>query len=451
MSTVNQFWFLHKSESKSIQILLPAFCSLIMFVASIFPWLTDPLGKVYSAWSIPVDMGWGGVRVFSYGFCCFCCAVYAMLIALASWRDFPGSRTIRHRYITAGVLCLVPPLLFTLQYTYSNIYLSDVLAQHKLQSMLIIEHFGYDGQRDLIALKPFSVDISTVNYRMALFIDQLGLGYLLPSISAYLFFDYKRFIIVTDFPIRQENKNKKILYGIIFCVILLLLRSPVGLGCEYQARVLLAQGDYRSALQWLNIARFFNPSLNLVEYYHEEIGQALYYLNSKQQTDESRAYLAESYRMQNDYLDAYEELLGSWRSANTPPWMINEFDLTLQGLAEYTHPLRGPLLKRPINDDTALPWIQLLLTIDPNNEYAHYIAGRIAYDLDNYNESIQQMSIVINMSKDNDVLSSAYTYIGLSEIGLGNEIQGRETLFTAIKFDKSYHNNTAREELSGLR
>ena len=104
-----------------------------------------------------------------------------------------------------------------------------------------------------------------------------------------------------------------------------------------------------------------------------------------------------------------------------------------------------------MNDNTSLPWVQLLTQVDDSNVYGHYLTGRIDYGFHNFNACIPQMAAMLRISSDTNQQSSAYTYMGLSEIGLGNEAEGRELLFKAVELDPSYRNNTAREELSGLR
>ena len=61
------------------------------------------------------------------------------------------------------------------------------------------------------------------------------------------------------------------------------------------------------------------------------------------------------------------------------------------------------------------------------------------------------MLSVIALSSDPDIRSSAYTYLALSSESEGNYVQARDYLFKAQDFDPAYRNNTAREEISGLR
>ncbi len=102
-------------------------------------------------------------------------------------------------------------------------------------------------------------------------------------------------------------------------------------------------------------------------------------------------------------------------------------------------------------DDKALPQLQYLLQIDPANVYAHYTIGRIEYNEHDYIDCTRQMWLVNQLSMNQEIQSSAYTYIGLSEAGQGDYTDSRLFLFKAVALDPHYYNNTAREELSGLR
>lgn len=455
MSVSGQLWFLQQKDSTIKRIAIPSIAACAMLGSSFLPWLRDPLGQVSTAWRLPVDIGWQvRLGVFSYGLLCLTCAAFAAGVACANWREFKGSAYFLHKYRLAGLLCLAPLLLLALQYLCADVRDIDVLAQHKIQALLISDHFGYGAASDLVVIKPFELDVSLLSGRAMLLLDQLGLGATLPLISAWLLIDYKRFITIPKTPLSAATRERKrgwLWFSLSALFAVLLLRAPIGMTCEYEAKVQLASGKYAQALGWLDAARLFNPALEQVAYYHRERGLALYFLHPGQITDESSLYLASTYRAQNDYLNAYSQLLGSWQSGRSAPWVASEMSITLEGLAEYTHPLRGPLVKRPLNDDTALPWAQILVQVDASNTFGHYVIGRITYDLHSYNTSISQMTMVVQQSSNADIQSSAVTYIGLSEIGLGNESQGRGLLFKAVSLDPHSRNNTAREELSGLR
>ncbi|GAC1389800.1 MAG: hypothetical protein NVS4B11_11950 [Ktedonobacteraceae bacterium] len=228
-------------------------------------------------------------------------------------------------------------------------------------------------------------------------------------------------------------------------------RAPLALICQYQAKAALSTGNYGKALEWLASAQFLNPALTQVYYYHVERGEALYFLNPQQETDDSHAYIAFAYKQRGDNLDAYQQLLAVWRAHNTTSWIVNEMGYSLEGLSEFSNPLKGISARRPINDDSALPWLQLLLQVEPSNIYGHYVEGRIQYDLHNDSDCEQQMSTIIQNNANPDIESSAYTYMALGYAGEGNLLEERILLRKAVSLDPSYVNNTAREELSGLR
>jgi tetratricopeptide (TPR) repeat protein len=292
-----------------------------------------------------------------------------------------------------------------------------------------------------------------------LLVDQISFGLVLPCLSAWMLIYYRPFSTLPPSAadskaIRLQKVHKRIWLTSIAILILVLLivlgRTPAAMVCDYQARESLAAGDYAQALRWLDTALVLNPALDQVVYYHEERGQALYYLHPDQQSDDSRVYLASTYRKQGDNLDAYQQLLEAWSSHHTPSWGVDAMSITLEKLAEFSQPLNSPPTQRPQNDDTALAWLQLLTQVDPSNVYGQYVVGRIQYDLHNYTACTTQMIMVIQLSPDANVQSSAYTYIALSDAGLGNDAEARKLLFKAIELDRSYRNNTAREELSGL-
>lgn len=103
------------------------------------------------------------------------------------------------------------------------------------------------------------------------------------------------------------------------------------------------------------------------------------------------------------------------------------------------------------NDEIALSWLQVLAYADPSNIYSRYMMGRIDFDLGNYEASAAQMAQVLARTSSADIRSSAYTYMALSDAGRGDYIDERLLLLQAVILDPSYWNNTAREELSGLR
>src|SRR2546421_1404517 len=348
MSVSKQFWFLRRTDSRLQQIIIPLVAAGLMLCSSGLPWLNDPLGKRYSAWSLPVDIGWQfHPGLFNYGLLCVCCAVYASIVAGVNWRPFKGCSYFRHKYVPAALLCLIPIIIFLLQYLFIDVHTIDLLTQHKIQAKLISDHLGYGIPRELIPIRPFYLDTSTVEGRAAFLVDQVAPGIFLPLISGAILLDYRRHFTMPARSSTSGSKSSRLLLLLTAAIgVVLLFRGPAGLVCAYEAKASLSSGQYAQALDWLDAAKSLNPNLDQVAYYHRERGEALYYLNPDRLVADSHIYLAYAYRVQGDYLDSYIELLGVWQSERKTPWVVSEMSITLEGLAEFTHPLRGPLVRR---------------------------------------------------------------------------------------------------------
>jgi hypothetical protein len=438
-----------------------------MLAASFLPWLNDPLGEVYSAWHLPVDIGWQFQSgLLNYGLLCTGCALYAFFIAYSRWQRYrePScasrwrtfSRALSNSMVPAGLLCLFPVVLFLEQYLFVDVHDMDVLAQHTVQLLLIRQHLGYNVADQLIALQPFAVSSSTLLRRLEILVNQASGGIVLPCISSLIALDYTYFFALPSEVIAEKRRRNKQIAAFVAGLLIVLVifgRAPLAMACEYQAKEALVAGNYTVALQWLDAARALNPALDQVPYYHRERGQAWYYLHPGDANDDSHVYLAATYREQQNYLDAYQELLAVWhvQPQNAPAWLIAEMSTTLEQLAEFTQKGNAttPVLQANLSSD-ALPWLQMLSQVDSANVYSHYVMGRIAYDQHSYDACIAQMNSIVHSNYSPDVRSAAYTYIALSLIGQGNSTEARKVLFEAVALDPYYHNNTAREELSGL-
>lgn len=458
MVATRQLWFLQRTQQvKPTQSIAPVLAGVLMLAASVLPWLSDPLGTNYSAWAIAIDVGWQFHTILlSYGLLCTCIALYAFLVAYAQWRPFAGSSVLVQRRTQSGLLCLLPIALFFMQYLYMDVQGITTLGNHLVQFLLIKQHFGYGISPMRVGIKPFFLDTSTLMGRFQVLINLVSLGVLVPGISAWLLIDRKRLFMVLpqqrDKATRRSMTHRKrfIVMGGSLLLLLMLGRPAVALCCDYMAKAQLASGNYTLALQWLDVARFFNPSLEQTASYHIERGEALYF-SSKREDDESHSYLAAVYSEQKDYLDAYSQIVAVWQTHKTTPWAIDEMSFTLEHLSEYEKPLYGLQLQRIQDNDNASTWIQLLQQVDPTNIYAHYMNARVQYERHDYSSSMKEMAIVLQLSSNTDIQSSAYTYIALSDEGLGDYIQSRVYLFKAVALDPNFRNDTAREELSGLR
>ncbi len=458
MVGLRQAQFIHR-EWFHLRSSIPIGVGVLMLFTSLLPWMKDPLGDAYNAWNLPLEFGWWVglptvlAHLLNYGLLCTLCAAYAMLVGYAAIKPFRWHTYFSNKYILSAFVCIVPLLIFCVQYLLVDMGFMAQLAQRETQLLLIEHHFGYHSAAQRITINPLTLDISSIQERLVLLFDQASFGLIGPCLSCWLLLEYHR---------RYALPQAKLLRGtyrpswrvIVSSVAVLLFfgRAPFGMFCESQANGALAAGNYAPALQWLNAAQLFNPLLNDVAFFHRERGQALYFLhNDDEQNDDARVYLAADYRNQGNLFDAYQQLLISWKTNRTLSWVNEDLAITLEMLAESKKPLKVQPHVALDTEEAALQWLQILSEVDTSNVYSRYSTGRINYELQDYTGCTIQMQHVLAMSTNSEIQSSSYTYVGLSEEGLGYYALSRELLLRAVKLDPDYRNNVAREELSGLR
>jgi tetratricopeptide (TPR) repeat protein len=438
---------------------VPGLVSFIMLCTSFMPWLHDPLGDVYFAWVLPVDIGWQfHTLFFNYGLLCDGCAVYVFFVTyshLMRAKKPADAWDLTRGYTSAALLCMIPFLLFLLQYLVADVHDMDVLAQHAIQAVLIYRHFGYRVSTQLIVLNPFNISTATFAGRFELLTDYIAPGPFVSLAGSCILIGARRVYATSQAPHLPAAQGRSgsawfLILPFVLFMVLVAGRSSAAMVCEYAARVSLSTGDNATALRWLGTALVLNPALDQVPYYHIERGQAYYFLNPDTQNDDSRIYLAFVYREQGDDLDALQEDIAAWRAHPTTPWIIDELSITLTRMAEFTQKPGGPPVQRASTDIAAMTWLQMLLQADSSNVYSRYVMGRFEYYLHGYGQCMALMKDVIQLSNDSDIQSSAYTYIGLSVESEGDIADARKILLKAEALDPEYHNNTAREELSGL-
>ncbi len=435
--------------------IVPMLTGIFMLIASVVPWLNDPFGPRYNAWQLPIYLGWfPRIAILNYGVLCVCCAVLLFLIGYAHYRPFRGSQYFLRRHIEAGVICLVPLVLFFAQYLLIDMQSINQLAQHKIQMLLIIGHYNYRVGAQTVVIKPFVLNIALVGDRFSLLVNQLSFGMLLPCVCSVLLLSYKRSLGSTKISVRS-----KVIWSIGTLVFILLVgRATLGVACQKLAEQSLDMGNYSDALTWLDRAVKLNPTLDTVTFYHVDRGAALYFLHPNRLNADSHVYLASMYIGRKNFVQAYQQMSPLVSSqGNVASWVNDEMSFTLEELVENSGPLkqRDPSLGNPLlgnaNDDATLQWLQPLASLYPNNLYAIYMLGRVHYELRNYSLCLIQMHAITHLSSDTDLLSSAYTYVALSDIEQGNYALGRAELLTAIQLDPNYRNTSAREEMSGIR
>ncbi len=464
----NRRWSIYRSWA-AYRVIMPGIAGSIMLITSFMPWLVYPTGERLSAWQLPVDIGWQlHSALFNYGVLCLGCACSIFFITCLAWQTLLHSErkveTLAGSFITArplakymsvaAFLCLLPSLLFLLQYLFIDMQSIATLMRGELQLLLVKTHLGYGVADQFFPIQSLAFHPLNFVERLGLLLDHTNIGLFLPLVSIVILLS-ERILQPRGRDSMDHAKRGRLRFTLIlslsFLAIIVLGRGPTALLCTYQAEHLLSAGDYTAVLHWLNIAQALNPSLDQLGAYHIERGQAEYFLHPQQSNLESQAYLAAYYRQQNDLLSSYQELIEARQQYPNTPWLTDEISLSLERLAELSTPLKGQRVELMENDTPALPWLYQLEQIDPTNIYARYTIGRILYDIHDYSGSEVQMRSVLALNTLNDVQSSAYTYMALSKIGLGEYVVGREYLFKAQNLDPEYRNNTARQNISGLR
>lgn len=476
------------------RVIVPLLAGVVVLVAGFLPWVVEPLQSPVSAWQIPVDAGWQ-IRfgIINYGLLCLLCALYLFIIAYWAWKWViaPGSyrvssSSLARSCLVAACLCCIPVGLWVWQYLVVDLGSIVQLMRQETQYLLATQHFDdYTVVSPLIPItNPLAFDPLSLSGRFILLVDQLGTGPFLPLCSAVLLVVARKLFIDSiaraDFsypvfptsagtdlsrpPLHIPNDStdainrslrSRFVKVIGFVIILLLVfvfgRAPLALVCNYQAQHALYAGDYVGAYRWFGYASELNPDFELLSSYHIARGQAWYFLHPLQDSIDGRAYLASAYLEQKDYLSAYQELKRAWQSGDHAPWLADEMSTILTQLAIVSLPPTYVTLQRPAKDSAALFWLNQLLDVDPHNVFGLYMVGRIQYDLHNYSQSEEAMRRVIALSQSENIQSAAYTYLALSSDGQGDYVDARALLLQAVSLDPKYRNNTAREELSGLR
>ncbi len=437
---------------------IPIGAGVLMLLTSFLPWMKDPLGDAYSAWNLPLELGWwvglpaALTRLLNYGLLCTLCAAYAMLVGYAAIKPFRWHVYFTNKHTLSALVCISPVLIFCVQYLLVDMPFVAHLAQRETQLLLMQHHFGYQSATQRIVISPLGLDISSLQQRFTLLFDQASFGLLGPCLSCWLLVEYqRRYALPQPRPLNGTYRKWPVVVSVL-ALLLFFGRAPFGMFCESQADGALNAGNYVPALQWLNAAQLFNPLLNDVAFFHRERGQALYFLhNNDEQNDDTHVYLAAAYRNQGNLFDAYQQLLTLWKTHRTVLWANEDLTITLEMLIESKKPLKVQPHIALNSEEAALQWLQILNEVDASNVYSRYSTGRINYELQDYKGCTIQMQHILTMSTNPEIQSSGYTYVGLSEERLGYYALSRDLLLRAVKLDSSYRNNVAREELSGLR
>ena len=402
---------------------------------------------------------------------------------------------------------LLTPLLFLFQALFVDMRLITTLAAQENDHLLIALHLGYKIAPQHFKLIPFEVQTATPLDRLTLLAQSAGVG-IVAALLVGLPCLYGLYLVWrAEWSARratqrletqalgaasaddQDNASDEqgassrgwapvdgrarwrvaLVIAALVVAVALVGRAPVGVFCEYLGTVSIESGDYTSALNWLSAAQTLDPSLTDLPDFHQQRGEALYESGSRSGMDVG-LYLAAQYRTLGALDQAWQQDQALYARYPGTPVVIQDITLTLEAEAEvntrvpYTYdtnttpqPLRQDALQ-PIGNanatatavDQALPWLNRLLALAPNNVYGHYLRGRIFLTTHTYDAGASDFQSVIALTRDKDMLSAAYTYLAFCRAGQGDWVSERALLYHAVELDHGYYNNTAREALSGL-
>src|SRR5579875_1315904 len=412
------------------------------------------------------------------------------------------------------LIALAPVALFLFQMLFVDMRLLETLAKQENDYLLIALHLGYSLDSQRFKMIPFLITVGTPQDRMVMLLQLAGFGpelallAVLPSlVGVYLAWraahDERRMWLaqalkgangaaldddidesedadaLEDIADSLETTTDRqrlmwrwrvaLIAAAVLVGLIIFGRAPAGLLFEYLGSQSFASGDYVGALNWYSSAQTLTPTLDDSLAFHTMRGEAQYELGQRSGMDVD-LYLSDQYRLLGSLDQAWQVDQTLYALYPHTPVVIHEMMLTVEAQAElntrvpYTNgsdaspaPLRQDAL-HTIHDanksvtavDQALPWLNELFTLDPNNVYAHYLRGRIYLAARAYSLAASDFQSVVFLSHDDDMLSAAYTYLAFCDAGQGDLVHERLLLLHAVELDYGYNNNTAREALSGL-
>lgn len=466
-----------------IALIWSSLALIALLGASVLSWLKVPLIIRYSSWSLPVDVGWG-VRSphFSYGLLCFLIALLVLLRILSAvgWSRVrpehrrPWLRPLRARsLILMGWVATSITLLFLFQFVFVDFKLVRDLADQETQLLLIRTYVGYPMATTLLPITAFGFSIASPLDRL-LFVPQvIAPGMLMPLAAGLLCFygcfltrraesdpDRRDTLMATGSRTWWGRKSIWVVVGLLI-VLVGLGRAPLGLYYEYLGQKSLDGGHYQSALNDLARAVALTPSLDALAAFHIERGTALYQLGHVNDLD-AGLYIAERDRAAKADTAAWWEDESLYRRYPNSTTLINDMAVTLEQLTQ--RDAGASLL--PVDVETqaqkpqdalraqlaarALPWLDALVRIQPDNVFARYLRGRILFAQHSFEPAASDFQAILALTHDREMLSNAYTYLAFCHTQLGDLVGGRALLLKAVSLDDGYYNNIAREAASGL-
>lgn len=394
---------------------------LLLVLGLVLPWFAVPLQGAGTAWSLPVVLaGMSFLSPVSYGIV-LAVGLALGVLAMVRWQGRPCAAT---GLIGAGIL--VVSLTFVVATATADWSLLQRLEDQTAQQAAIFSQFGYavPGQEPSLML------LVPVTGTWALIGGALRLGWFSAAVGGLVLFASGASSLTDS--VRRTRRRRNLLPALtLLLVVVALARGTVAGYVAGQGAGAAQAGDYQAARTDLAISHRFNPLLTGSTAYEIALGQVLLAVGGR---DQALALLADAgdREASGDLRGWVTELRLAVARDPANPVLLQQLDQASQVLA-LTEQDPGPL--------------QALSAPTPADEYTE---GRVLYALADYPAALTYFRRVLTMTGDANVTSSAFTYIALSELKLGQVDQARSDLLRAVSVDTGYNNTLARSLLTGL-
>jgi hypothetical protein len=394
---------------------------LLVITGQALPWFAIPMMGGRSAWSLPVVLaGVPSGSWASYGAILAVCLGLGLLSVIA-WRGRPCAATA-----TVGAGVLVVCLTFLVATGTADWPLLQQLEDQSAQQTAIFGQFGYGVPNQL----PSLMLLVPVTGSWALVAGALRLGWLSATVGGLMLFGTAA-PSLTGWARRARRR-----WHLVAALGLLLVVSAVGRGAVAaylagQGAAAASGGDYPSANGTLALARRLDPLLTSSTAYDLALGQVLMAVGH---TGQPLALLADA-NARGAQGDIQGQVTALRQAAATDPGSLviaQQLDRASQLLA--------------LTDEDARP----LEALSDPTVADEYTRGRILYAAADYTAALACFRQVLTVTTDANVDSSAFTYIALSELKLGQADQARRDLLHAVSLDTQYNNTLARSLVAGL-
>lgn len=417
---IRQHWPAARPAGRRSWLAWPLLGLLLLMPGLALPWLAVPLRAGRSAWSLPVILaGMPALSWVTYGTVTATCLGLALLAMMHSQgRPSPATAAV-------GAALLAVSLTFLMTTATADWPLLQQLMNQTAQQTAIFSQFGYavPGQAPSVML------LIPVTGTWALVGGALRLGWFCIATGGLVLFwsgaaSLVRWLRETRWPGR-----------LLPALAVLLLLGVLGRGVaatRLAARGIAASraGDYQAARTSLAVARQLNPLLISSRSYELALGQVQLAAGGRQPLALLAAAAARGAggNTWGEVADLRRAAAGD--PAN--PVLVQQLDQASQMLALHD---QNPGSLRAVSDPTAADM---------------YTEGRIFYSLADYPAALVCFRRVLSMTGDANVDSSAFTYIGLSQLKLGHADLARQELLRAVRVDAGYNNTLARSLVAGL-